>query len=114
MNKYDLFHQPPPPTGKELRDIGISHAIGHAEFKTPGWNEQAYLFLVGYIKTVNEFMAEDLRKASDGIVNTPPNLRAWGGVIVRAAKEKLIKRTGFRNVTNAKAHSTPASVWSKI
>ncbi|HRG36916.1 MAG TPA: hypothetical protein PK289_00130 [Bacteroidia bacterium] len=111
---YDLFHQPPPLTGSELRDKGISNAIGHAEFKNPGWNEQAYEFLLKYIKTVDEFMAEDLREAAKGIVIEPPSLRAWGGVIVRASKQKLIKRTGFRNVTNAKAHATPASVWSKI
>lgn len=114
METYDLFHQPPPLTGAELRDKGISNAIGHAEFKSPGWNEQAYQFLIKYIKTVDEFMTEDLREAAKGSVEEPPSLRAWGGVIVRAVKEKLITRKEFRNVKNAKAHSTPASVWNKI
>ena len=104
----DLFSQP---TGNDLRDLGIRVAVEHADKKEEKWSEKAYEFLINFIKLNDEFMVEDVRKASEGIINEPPSLRAWGGIIVRASKENLITRVGFRNVTNSKAHSTPASVW---
>lgn len=100
-------------SGDSLRDLGMSRAITKADKIEDKWSEKAYLFLIGYIATNGEFMSEDVRKASLGVINKPPSLRAWGSIIVRASKEGLIKRVGFRNVTNAKAHSTPASVWVK-
>ena len=56
-------------------------------------------------------MTEDIRLASEKKVPIPPSNRAWGGVVVRASKAGLITRAGFSNVKNAKAHSTPATVW---
>lgn len=110
--QLDLFSFPEP-TGKDLRDAGIRKAINHANKKDNNWSEKAYNFLINFIRSNSEFMVEDVRKASDGVVDEPPSLRAWGSIIVRASKEKLIKRVGFRNVSNAKAHATPASVWIK-
>lgn len=104
----------PSPSGTELRDKGIEKAVEHANHVYTQWSEKAFDFLLKYLQTAQEFMVEDVRKASEGIVPSPPSLRAWGGVIVRAAKANLIKKIGFRNVTNAKAHCTPASVWEKI
>lgn len=101
-------------TGADLRDKGIKVAITNVNTKVPNWSEIAYGFLIGYIRFHREFMAEDCREASKGIVPEPPSKRAWGAVIVRAKIEGLIKSVGFRNVTNAKAHRTPASVWQRI
>ncbi len=91
-------------SGEELRDAGINQAIKHANEKEENWSEIAYKFLLKYLETANEFMVEDV----------PPSLRAWGGIIVRASKSKLIYRIGFKNVVNAKAHCTPASIWKKL
>jgi hypothetical protein len=99
--------------GRELRDRGIDKAVKHAELKDPHWKEKAYRFLVQYIDSHGEFMAEDVRMASSGVVPVPPSKRAWGGVIVRAARKGLIERVGFRSVKNAKAHCTPAAVWRR-
>lgn len=104
----------PPPSGNDLRDRGIEKAIEHADMLYINWSEKAFDFLLKYLQTAQEFMVEDVRKASTGIIPEPPSLRAWGGVIRRVAKANLIKKIGFRNVTNAKAHATPASVWAKI
>lgn len=97
-----------------LRDQGIAKALHSAERECPNWTENAYSFLLNYIKSNKEFMAEDVREASKGIVSDPPSQRAWGGVFVRAVKSGLITRKGFRNTRNAKAHCTPASVWERV
>jgi hypothetical protein len=57
-------------------------------------------------------MTEDVREASKHQLSEPPSARAWGGIIVKAVKCGLIYRKGFRNVSNVKAHRTPASLWA--
>lgn len=100
---------------RERRDEGMERAYINAHAVNPNWGEIAYDFLVGYIKINPVFQVEDVRFASQGIVPTPKSQRAWGQVILRAAKENLIFQDGFRKVRNVKAHRTPAAVWkSKI
>ena len=101
-------------TGRELRDAGIERAATHADRNIPSWTDLAYDFLREYIKTHQTFMAEDVRTHSAGVVPPPPSERAWGGVIVRARKAGLISHDGYRKVSNAKAHCTPAAVWRGI
>lgn len=110
--QLDLFNLPVI-TGENLRDAGMQQALNHANKIYTQWSEQAFDFLLKYMQSSNEFMVEDVRQASIGILPQPPSLRAWGGVIVRAAKANLIKRIGFKNVKNIKAHCTPASIWAK-
>ncbi len=98
-------------SGKELRDLGIIQATENANNKSEDWSYYAYKFLLEYVKLHKEFMAEDVRNASEGIVEIPPSNRAWGGVMVKAVKSGLIKRKGFKNVKNSKAHCTPATLW---
>ena len=102
--------------GQKLRDKGIQQAVDHANIETENWSENAYRFLLEYIKTkINgRFMAEDAREASAGIVPEPPSKRAWGGIIVRAVRSGKIKRAGFMTVKNEKAHCTPATLWEII
>ena len=99
--------------GKELRDIGIKQSVDNANFSHEKWSDNAFEFLIKYIQSNEEFMTENVRIASEGIIPEPPSKRAWGGVIVRAVKLGLINRKGFRNVKNAKAHCTPATLWKR-
>ncbi len=98
-----------------LRGIGIQQAVTKADKDHNKWSEIAYSFLLHYIKSNPEFMAEQVRNESLvlGLVPEPKNKRAWGGILVRAAKAGLIKRIGFKNVTNSKAHCTPATLWGR-
>lgn len=98
-------------TGKELMEQGMARAIAHAEAIEPMWSDTAYQFLLKFAATGNEFMAEDVRAASQGIVPPPPSMRAWGGIIRRAAKAGLITRIGYKSVINPKAHCALCSVW---
>ena len=97
--------------GAELRDKGIKKALDNANNTHDKWSDKAYDFLLKYIKYQNQFMTEDVRVASEKAIPKPPSNRAWGSVILKAAKSGLINRVGFANVKNAKAHKTPAYVW---
>ena len=101
-------------SGEELRDIGIKKSFDNANDKFENWGEIAYDFLLQYIKRNYAFLTEDIRIASADIVPEPPSKRAWGAVILKAKKAGLIRKIGFRNVKNPKAHCTPATLWKKI
>src|SRR5687767_13059519 len=83
-----------PPSGEKLRDLGMEAAVAHAEVVVEGWRGDALRFLqkfIGYTKV--EFMTEEVRLASlNGGVAEPPSKRAWGWVIVQAAKNGWIKK----------------------
>lgn len=98
-------------SGERLRDIGITMAGVNADRVSENWTDKAYRFLLSYMAKNKEFMAEDVRGASTGIIEDPPSKRAWGGIFVRAVKAGLIRRKGFQNVKNSKAHCTPATLW---
>lgn len=106
------FHTFDREASQRYADNGMQRAVDHAEEKVQSWSDIACTFLIQYIKSGKEFMVEDVRKASAGIVPEPPSLRAWGGVIRRAAKAGFIYRVGYKKVSNVKAHATPASVWT--
>lgn len=105
QQQLDLF------SGEYLRDLGIQQAMDNADYKCEKWTDYAFTFLLNFIKMNSEFMAEEVRLASDGIIPEPPSKRAWGGIFVRAVKSGIIKRKGFKSVKNAKAHCTPATLW---
>lgn len=101
-------------TGAILMRLGIKRAVAHANVEVKVWSDQAYNYLLDYATKHSQFMVEDVREASKGIIPVPPSTRAWGGVVVRASKAGVIKRKGFQNVKNAKAHCTPATLWQVI
>lgn len=100
--------------GSAGRDRGIQRSVTHAEEVIMGWSSHAFAFLQDYISKHRQFMTEDLREASKGIVPVPPSNRAWGAIIVRAVKSGMIRRVGFRPVKNRNAHCTPATLWEVI
>ncbi len=101
-------------TGQQLKIEGIEKALQAADNRDHRWSAIAYQFLLDFSKHNKQFMAEDVRTASDGIVPEPPSKRAWGGIFVSARRNKLIRSVGFGLVKNPKAHRTPATVWESI
>ena len=59
-------------------------------------------------------MAEDIRLTAKLTVPEAPHRRAWGGILVKAKKEGLIKKVGFKSTTNPAAHCALAGVWEKV
>lgn len=93
---------------------GIQKALNNADNHIEGWSNLAFSYLKEYIDSHEEFMVEDVRVASMVSIPVPPNTRAWGGIIIRARNEGLVKQIGYCCVKNEKAHMTPASIWRKI
>lgn len=113
MSSYDMF--PELGTGKQLADAGMQQAVDHAEAVHESWADKAYAFIEKYVGYTREpFMAEDVRMASLQVVPEPPSKRAWGLIIQRAAKAKLIRKLGYKAVTNPRAHGTPATLWVRM
>jgi len=80
------------------------------------WVDEALYFLIEFLdelKDDDEFMAEDIRYASEDFVTKPKNARSWGSVMLRAQKEGYIMGVGYDKVKNVNAHRTPAKLWTK-
>lgn len=98
----------------DLRDEGIERAVSHANKKVSQWSAKALSLLKIYLITHRlAFQCEDFRNWCVGKLQEPPSLRAFGGVIQTAKREKIIKHVGYKAVSNPKAHLTPASIWLK-
>ncbi len=113
MLKQITLFDLPPKTGEELRDQGINQALSHAEQVSDNWGDKAYILFLEFIKDRETFKCEDFRESVKDKLDEPPSNRAFGSIIVRAAKAGKIKRIGFVNVLNPRAHRTPVSFWSK-
>lgn len=102
------------PTGTELRDTGIRRAVDNADRVNGSWSDGAYNLLVTIAGAGLEFMVEDVRKFAESVnFPVPPSARAWGAIAVKAVKAGVIRRVGYSQVKNPKAHGTPASLWVK-
>ncbi len=99
------------------KNVGMALAAEHAEDVHHGWKEQAYRALIQFL-AVNPgitFQTEVVRAwAERRGLPRPPSERAFGSVIVKAARNGLIKSIGYGKTSNPKSHRTPASVWRQI
>jgi len=102
-----------PESGEVLRDRGMKKAADNAEMKVPGWAAMALESVRKY--PYKTFRAEEVRvwAYSEGLPR-PPHGRAWGGVMATANRLGIVQRGGFQNVSNPKAHRTPATLWEKV
>jgi hypothetical protein len=100
-----------------LRDEGIRIAEAHAASVTPDWAELANFYLRAAIDWGNltRFQTTDFRKwAENRGLRAPPDPRAYGGVIRRAAKAGKIVADGYAVKSDPSAHCCPAVVWRVV
>ena len=91
---------------------GMEAAIAHAESVQEGWKEAAYYFILVFPN--KEFRNEEIRKfAYAKGLPQPPAERAWGGVIVRAARAGMIEKIGIEHSQNPEAHQAMVGKWRK-
>jgi hypothetical protein len=98
-------------SGDDLARDGMAKAVKNADSVDLKWSEKAMSALCRFISLhKGPFQAEDVRRFAVSVPH-PPSLRAWGSVIVKAARLGLIEAVGYETVSNPLAHSTPARVW---
>lgn len=101
-------------TGQDLASRGAQVAADHADRTTAGqWTAMAMDFFNAWAQARQgrPFQGEDVRLAAVGVVPAPPDARAWGLVLRRAARAGLIHRVGFAPVKDRRSHCGPKAVW---
>jgi hypothetical protein len=105
----DLFERN---AGTFLRDQGMERATQHADRVSAAWSHLAYEGLLAYVKqrpTSMPFTTEDVRAAVR--IAEPPDRRAWGAVVARAARAGVIRRVGYRQHSDPIRHRGISTVW---
>jgi len=97
----------------ERRDIGIHRAIEKADRDVPDWSLIAYYGLLKFVQahTLTKFLAEDVREWCERHRYVPPpeNGRAWGAVMQRAARRKVIEKCGYAPAKSS--NLSPKVLW---
>lgn len=99
-----------------LEIMGVEEAIAavaaKADALNEGWSEEAFQHLCRFIRKGAIFKAEDVRNfAGEAGLAEPHDRRAWGAVLRRACREKLIIRIGYAQCQNKGAHNRPTTLW---
>lgn len=93
---------------------GIDRAVSCAEKKTPGWSDVALAFIRLHCQRNKgkTFTGFEIVQASIGYgVIQPPNSKAWGGPIQRAARAGLIVKAGTVEDPNPERHGSQVPLW---
>lgn len=111
VNTPDLFA--PQPTGQQLRDEGMARAVDHADEVVPAWSEGALDYVKAVAATEHEVTAEKVRQyaMARGFVE-PPDRRAWGAVMIRAAKVGVLTKGPWTEATDPKVHRNAVRLWT--
>lgn len=90
------------------RDAGIERAVTHADRVMLTWSDDAYSYLRTWLarKPRGDFLAED---AFAEFLIDPPDGRAFGAVIRRAARDGLIHKVGYRQAKTS--NLSPKVLW---
>lgn len=100
---------------RTLRDEGMARSADHAERVNPGWQDRAVSFIRSYAITHEQFMCEGARRYAEARgIGSPPDKRAWGTAMIKAAKASIVKKVGLAYATDPKVHMNPASLWKSL
>lgn len=104
MNQPDLF------IARGRRDEGMRRAGKSARKIDPEWIEKAYKLLMYFAATHPEpWLSEDFRAWAAGKIPSPPEPRAWGVPVFRAAKRGAIVKQGY-GIANS-SNRSPKPLW---
>jgi hypothetical protein len=100
----------------EARDLGVQRSVEHANAVESEWSGQALGLLRLYVALRDEpFLTEDFRAwahAAPQSLPQPPDARAFGAVIQRAAKKhRIIERVGAAPA--ASSHCSLKPTWRR-
>ncbi len=96
------------------RDVGMQRAANRAEKISPGWLDQAFMYLQFFATTHESFISEDVSAASkeNCAFEQPITDRAWGSVYKRAVKENVIVQDGYGR--SARRHNSVCVRWRSL
>jgi len=99
---------------ERLRDEGMERAADHAEREIPEWRNEARRILEITAALHRNFTSEDIKIQADirGLPR-PPEPRAWGAVIQRAARDGIIRKVGWADSTSRTCHCRPMQLWTR-
>ena len=106
------------------RDTGMERAVARADRAVEFWSEDAYAFVFEIcsmlkspkakehgLSSATTFLTEDVRAyAEKRGLTPPPDQRAWGAVMQRAAKHGLIRRIGYMPARSS--NLSPKALWA--
>lgn len=102
-----LAHQ----VAREVAERGMRRSLDAAESEWPQWADMASAYLRAYAARNEHFAGWMVVRAAanDVFFPAPPNAKAWGMVIRRAARAGLIEAAGM--TTDPHRHSNPIVLW---
>lgn len=93
------------------RDVGIAASVKHADQVSADWSARASVHLLDYARRAGgSFLAEQVREYAhaEGL-EYPPDGRAWGAVLSRAAKARVIRPIGYAPARSS--NRSPKVLW---
>jgi hypothetical protein len=105
----DLFDSA---AARAARDDGMQRAATHADDVVARWTDNALAFVKAYAQLHQHLTGEYVRffAESQGLPAAPDN-RAWGAVMIRAARAGLIEKDGWTTARDPKGHCHPIAQW---
>lgn len=95
-----------------IAQAGIDQAVAAADRAVEGWSERALEFIrLWALDNIGKrFIGTDIVQASIAAgITQPPNAKAWGGPIQRAARARFIRKVGTAPDPNR--HGNPVPLW---
>jgi hypothetical protein len=97
------------------RDLGIDRATSHAAHDSDGWNDRAAGALCSFLieRCGEPFLAEEfvVYAVNRFGLQRPPDARAWGGPIRRAALARRIVKVGYAPANTS--NRSPKALWQE-
>jgi hypothetical protein len=98
--------------GARLATEGMVRVAGATEAKLPGWSDQAFGHLRRVATVRLTFTGEDIKRAAyEAGLPVPPNESAWGSVMRRGSREKVMVQDGVAAPVSASRHGAPNRRW---
>lgn len=98
---------------KRDAQAGIDRAAAAADRHVDGWTARAYEFVCKFAEQNRgrEFIGAEIVKASlQTDIPQPPNMKAWGAPLQRAARRGVIVKVGYAE--DPDRHGAPVPLWS--
>ena len=110
MNEqHDLFG------GHEQGRQGMAAVAAKAEEISPGWSASAFACLCRFAEDHDHFTGEQIKTWSyaNGLAR-PHKDAAWGAVIAKASRRRIIHFVGYEVATAASRHGAPNRRWKSL